>query len=175
MRRPVIENMRFPQRDEARITIEEIDMSRWWVVLAAGLFSLASAQAPNYKADITTGQTTMSADQQAKYKADYQAAKAQWAKMTPQEKSAAIAAARDKKLKDLSMIELVGQRDDMAKETASQSAALKSQRAAAKAQWDKMTPEQKQATRKSAWEKKRAELNAIERSGQRDDTYVLPW
>src|SRR4030095_10057341 len=110
-------------------------MSRWLVALTAGLFSLASARAPNYKADITTGQTTMSAEQQAKYKAEYQAAKAQWAKLTPQEQSAAIAAGREKKLKDLSMIELVGQRDDMTKESASQSAALKSQRAAAQAPW----------------------------------------
>ena len=73
------------------------------------------------RADITTGQTTMTAAQQAQYKADYQAAKAQWATMTPQQKSAAIASARDKKLKDLSMIELVGQRDDMTNETAARS------------------------------------------------------
>jgi len=150
-------------------------MSRWLPVLAAGLFSLASAQAPNYKSDITTGQTTMSAAQQAAYKADYQAAKAQWAKMTPQQKSATIASAREKKLKDLSAIELVGQRDDMTNETATQAADLKAQDAAAKSQWDKMTAAQKQAARKSAWEKKRAELDGIERTGQRDDTYVLPW
>ena len=150
-------------------------MRRWLIALAAGAVSLASAQAPNYKADITTGQTTMTAAQQAQYKADYQAAKAQWAKMTPEQKSATIASAREKKLKDLSAIELVGQRDDMTNETASQSAELKAQAAASKAQWDKMTPAQKQAARKSAWEKKRAELNAIERVGQNDDTYVLPW
>ena len=63
----------------------------------------------------------------------------------------------------------------MTNESAKQSAELKAQRAAAKAQWDKMTAEQKQAARKSAWEKKRTELNAIERAGQRDDTYILPW
>jgi hypothetical protein len=152
-----------------------MDMSKWFVVLAAGMFTFASAQTPNYKADITTGQTTMTAAQQEQYKADYQAAKAQWATMTPQQKSAAIASARDKKLKDLSMIELVGQRDDMKNETAARSDQLKAQRATAKAKWDKMTPAQKQATRKSAWEKKRAELDGIERAGQRDDTYILPW
>jgi predicted Fe-S protein YdhL (DUF1289 family) len=133
------------------------------------------AQAPNYKADVTTGLTSMTAAQQAQYKADYQAAKTQWAAMTPDQKKAALASARQKKLKDLSLIELVGQRDDMTNESAAQSAELKAQRAAAKAQWAKMTPEQKQATRKSAWEKKRTELNAIERAGQRDDTYILPW
>jgi hypothetical protein len=152
-----------------------MDMSKWFVVLAAGMFSFASAQTPNYKADITTGQTTMTAAQQAQYKADYQAAKAQWATMTPQQKSAAITSAREKKLKDLSMIELVGQRDDMKNETAARSDQLKAQRATANAKWDKMTPAQKQATRKSAWEKKRAELDGIERAGQRDDTYILPW
>ena len=145
------------------------------IALTAGAVSFASAQTPNYKSDITTGLTTMTAAQQAQYKVDYQAAKAQWAKMTPEQKSAAIASARNKKLKDLSAIELVGQRDDMLNETASQSAELKAQAAAAKAQWDKMTPEQKQAARKSAWEKKRAELSGVERVGQNDDTYVLPW
>ena len=63
----------------------------------------------------------------------------------------------------------------MMNETAAQSAELKAQAAASKAQWDKMTPAQKQAARKSAWEKKRAELDGIERTGQRDDTYILPW
>ena len=113
--------------------------------------------------------------QAAQYRADYQAAKEKWAKMTPQERKATIASAKEKKLKDLSMIELVGQRDDMTNETANRSAELKAQRATAKAQWDKMTPAQKQATRKSAWEKKRAELSGAERAGQRDDTYILPW
>jgi hypothetical protein len=133
------------------------------------------AQAQGYQSDVTTGRTSMTDAQAAQYRADYQAAKAQWAKMTPQQKSAAIASGREKKLKDLSMIELVGQRDDMTNETATQSAELKAQSAAAKAQWDKMTTAQKQAARKSAWEKKRAELDGIERTGQRDDSYVLPW
>ena len=137
--------------------------------------ALMVAQAPNYKADVTTGQTSMTPAQQAQYKADYQAAKTQWAAMTPDQKKAALASARQKKIKDLSLTELVGQRDDMTNESAKQSAELKAQRAAAKAQWGNMTTEQKQAARKSAWEKKRTELNAIERAGQRDDTYILPW
>jgi len=149
------------------------------VSLAAGAAgnpdSLKVAQAPNYKSDITTGQTQMTAAQAAQYKSEYQAAKTQWAKMTPQEQQATIASARTKKLQDLSAIELVGQRDDMRNETAAQSGALKAESDAAKASWDKMTPAQKEAARKSAWAKKRAELDGIERTGQRDDTYVLPW
>jgi hypothetical protein len=117
----------------------------------------------------------MTAAQAAQYRADYQAAKTRWAAMTPEQQRATIEAARNKKLKDLTMIELVGQRDDMQRETAAQSGALKAQADAAKAQWDKMTPQQKQATRKSAWAKKRAELSGIEQMGQRDDTEVLPW
>ena len=142
---------------------------------APGGASLRVAQASGYQSDITTGRTSMTDAQAAKYRTEYQAAKAQWAAMTPQQKSAVLASARDKKLKDLSMIELVGQRDDMTSETAAQSSELKAQAVAAKDQWDKMTPAQKQAARKSAWEKKRAELDGIERTGQRDDTYVLPW
>jgi hypothetical protein len=143
--------------------------------LAGDTSRMIMAQAPNYQKDIETGRTTVTAAQQAQYKADYAAARAQWAKMTPEQQKAAVEAARNKKLQDLSYIELVGQRDDMKNETAAESAALKSQADAAKAQWDKMTPEQKQAVRKSAWAKKRAELDAIERVGQRDDTYILPW
>jgi hypothetical protein len=153
-------------------------MSKLMTALVATTWlGIASAQAPqpNYRQDITSGMTPMTEQQATQYRADYQTAKAQWAKMTPQQKSATIAASRDKKLKELSAIELVGQRDDMSNETAAQSAELKAQAAAAKAQWDKLTAAQKQAARKSAWEKKRAELDGIERTGQRDDSYVLPW
>jgi hypothetical protein len=117
----------------------------------------------------------MTAAQAAQYRAEYQAAKAQWTKMTPEQQKAAVEAARNKKLQDLTAIELVGQRDDMRRESAAQSGALKAEADAAKAAWDKMTPEQKRAARKSAWAKKRAELSGIERVGQRDDTDVLPW
>jgi hypothetical protein len=37
---------------------------------------------------------TMTAAQSAQYRADYQATKAKWASLTPQEQSAAIASAR---------------------------------------------------------------------------------
>ena len=122
------------------------------------------------------GQATtrrMTAAQQAQSKAEYQAAKAKWASLTPEQKSAAVAAARNKKLSDLSFMELVGQRDDMQRETAAQSAQLKAQAEAAKAKWYKLTPSEKQAVRKSAWQKKRGELDGMEAVGQRDDTYVV--
>lgn len=117
----------------------------------------------------------MTAAQAADYRAQYEAAKAQWAKMTPEQRKAAINAARQKKLSDMSYIELVGQRDDMRAETAAQSGALKAQADAWKTQWNGMTPAQKAAVRKAAWAKKREELSGIEAVGQRDDSYVLPW
>jgi hypothetical protein len=117
----------------------------------------------------------MTPTQQANYKAQYDAAKAQWAKMTPDQQKAAIEAARQKKLKDLSYTELVGQRDDMQQETAAQSGALRAQSDAWKTKWDSLTPQQKQAVRQASWDKKREDLTGIERVGQRDDTYVLPW
>src|SRR5262245_28236453 len=97
----------------------------------------------------------MTAAQQAQYKSEYEAAKAKWAALTPQEKQAAIASARNKKLSDLSAMELVGQRDDMQRETAAQSAQLKADADAAKAKWDSLSPAEKQAVRKAAWQKKR--------------------
>ena len=121
------------------------------------------------------GMAPMTAAQQAQYKAQYDAAKAKWASMTPDQKKSAIESARSKKLSELSAIELVGQRDDMKSESAAQSAQLKAEADAAKAKWDKLTPAEKQAVRKAAWAKKRAELNAIEAVGQRDDSYVYPY
>jgi hypothetical protein len=117
----------------------------------------------------------MTAAQQAEYKTQYDAAKAKWASMTPEQKKTAVAAARNKKLSELSAIELVGQRDDMRSETAAQSAQMKAEADAAKAKWDKLAPTEKQAVRKSAWTKKRSELNAMEAVGQRDDSYVFPY
>lgn len=123
----------------------------------------------------STNMSTMTAAQSAQYRAEYQAAKAKWASLTPQEQAAAIASARQKKIMDLTAMERVGQRDDMMRETAAQSAALKAEADAAQASWDKMTAAQKQAVRKASWAKKRAELTAMERVGQRDDMEVLPW
>jgi hypothetical protein len=117
----------------------------------------------------------MTAAQQAEYKTQYDAAKAKWASMTPDQKKASVAAARSKKLSELSATELVGQRDDMKSETAAQSAQMKAEADAAKAKWDKLSPAEKQAVRKSAWSKKRTELNALEAVGQRDDSYVFPY
>ena len=146
-------------------------MSKLMMALTAmTCFGIASAQAPqpNYSQDMLTGKTSMTEQQAAQYRAEYQAAKAQWAKMTPQQKSTTLAAAREKKLKDLSTLELVGQKDDMQRETAAQSAADKAQADAAKAKWDKLSTTEKEAVRKSAQQKKRAELDEMELAGQRD-------
>jgi hypothetical protein len=110
----------------------------------------------------------VTAAQQAQYKQEYVAAKAKRAAMTPQQKQATIAAARTKKLADLSALELVGQRDDMQRETAAQQGQYKAEADAAKAKWDKLTLAEKQAYRKSAWQKRRADLDGMEAVGQRD-------
>lgn len=153
-------------------------------LLAAGLCSAQTSppsQAPGAKAmeqqlqKDSTAMSEMTAAQSAKYRAVYDTAKAKWASMTPQEKQATIAAAKTKKLADLAAIELVGQRDDMRSETAAQGAQYRAEAEAAKAKWDRLTPAQEQAVRKSAWQKKRAELDAMEAVVQRDDTYVLPY
>ncbi len=123
----------------------------------------------------STTMPEMTAEQTAKYKAEYQTAKAKWAALTPQEQQKVVAAAKQKKLADLSVMELVGQRNDMQRETAAQSAQLKAQADAAKAKWDSMTPAQKKAVKQSAWQKKRADLDALESVGQRDDNDILPY
>jgi len=122
-----------------------------------------------------SGLPPMTAAQQAEYKTQYESAKTKWAALSPEQKKAAVAAARSKKLSELDAMELVGQRDDMRSETASQSSQMKAEADAAKAKWDKLTPAEKQSVRQSAWTKKRSELNALEAVGQRDDSYVLPY
>jgi hypothetical protein len=121
------------------------------------------------------GAVSMTAAQPADYKAQYDTAKAKWASLTPEQKKATIEAARTKKLSELSYIELVGQRDDMKNESGTQAAQMMAQADAAQAKWDKMSPAEKQAVRKAAWNKKRGELDAAEAVGQRDDSYTLPY
>ena len=167
-----------------------IKRQRAIALVALGIACVAGAQTPaeaptqqqrqqDLKGAEKAGQrdemAPMTPAQQAEYKQQYDAAKAKWASLTPDQKKAAIAAARTKKLNELNAVELVGQRDDMKSETAGQSAQLKAEAQAAKAKWDKLTPAEKQAARKSAWAKKRADLSAIEAVGQRDENYVLPY
>ena len=148
------------------------------VLLAQGMTQNQKAQ-QELKGMEKSGQNDdtpqMTVAQQTQYKKEYEAAKAKWASLTPQEKSATVATARTRKLSELTAMELVGQRDDMKNESAKMAGELKVQAEAAKAKWDKFSAAEKQAVRKSAWAKKRAELNGIEAVGQNDDTYVLPW
>jgi hypothetical protein len=58
---------------------------------------------------------------------------------------------------------------DMKTLTPSQSAQVKAEREAVEANYTKMTLEQKAALRKSAQQKRQAELNALESVSQRDD------
>jgi hypothetical protein len=163
-----------------------MNLHRTWQnsILCAGLTAAifnSWAQSPSPSQTIekqrqqeSAAMPSMTPAQAAQYRAEYQAAKAKWASLTPQEQAAAIASARQKKIMDLTAIERVGQNNDMQRETLAQSDALRAQAEAAKASWAKLTPAEKQAVTQAAWKKKRSELNAIERVGQNDDTYILP-
>ena len=150
------------------------------LAVAAPAFAQTAAQKQqDLKGAEATGQRNdtqpMTAAQQAQYKQEYQAAKAKWASLSPADKAKVVAAAKTRKLSDLSALELVGQSDDMQRETAGQSAQLKAEADAAKAKWAAMSPAERQALRKSAWDKKRESLTGMEAVGQRDDDYVLPF
>lgn len=60
--------------------------------------------------------TAMTKSETAKQKAERETAQASYAKMTPEQKAAMRKAAQQKKLADLSMLEKVGQNDDMGRE-----------------------------------------------------------
>ena len=138
-------------------------MKQLLVALSAGTFAVAStlalAQAPakgdNDTPPLTTGQTAMA-------KADWDAAKAKWAAMSPAEKAAVKKASREKKVADLNALELVAD-NDMSDMSPEQQAKYKSDRAAAQAKLATMTPEQRAAMAKAARQKKVSELSTLER------------
>jgi hypothetical protein len=107
--------------------------------------------------------------QSAQLKSERDAAKAKWAGMTQAQKDAVIQSARGKKLGDLTALERIGQNDDMMAMSKSETAQAKATREAAQADYAKTTAEQKAALRKSAQQKRMADLNAMEAAGQRDD------
>ena len=125
--------------------------------LFAGAFAFASATA------IADDKTPPAPFDQAKAKAERDAARAKFAAMSPEEKAATRKAMREKRVSELTQLELVAQEGDYPMASPGDDAKLKAERAAAKAKWDAMTPEQKAATRKSAQSKKLMELDVLER------------
>lgn len=76
---------------------------------------------------------------------------------------------RGKKLGELTAMDRVAQNDDMTAMSKSMTAQSKAEWDAAKASYDKMTPDQKAAMRKTAREKRLADLSMMEQVGQNDD------
>lgn len=111
----------------------------------------------------------LTAAQSAQLRAERDAAKAQWAKMTPDQQAAVKKAAQQKRMGELSATERIGQNDDMMEMSKSETAQMKAEREAAKAKWAQMTPDEKNAVRKAAQQKRVSDLNALERAGQADD------
>ena len=150
-------------------------MRRWiiGVVAAASTFVAAGALAADLSETDLINQSMnmapLSAEQSKQLRAQRDDAKAKWAKMTPEEQAAVKKTARQKKTGDLTAMERMGQNDDMAAMTKSETAQSKAEREAAQAKYAKMTPAEKAAQRKSTQQKRLADLNAIERVGQDDD------
>jgi hypothetical protein len=140
-------------------------MKTLFKAIAIGSLAVASATALADGSDLTA----LTPAQSAQMKAERDAAKAKWAAMTPAEKSAVTQSMRNKKLKDLSALELYAQNDDMAAVTKAETATLKAEREAAKAKYAAMSADEKAALRKSAQQKRLADLNAMERFNQNDD------
>ena len=107
--------------------------------------------------------------QSAQLKAERDAAKAQWDKMSQSQKDAVKKAAAQKRLGEQTALDRIGQNDDLMTMTKSESAQAKAAREAAESKWKAMTPEQKNAIRKAAQQKRMSELDAMERVGQADD------
>jgi cell division protein FtsL len=127
--------------------------------LFAGAFAFASATA------IADDKTPNAPVDQAKLKAERDAARAKFAAMSPEEKAATRKAMQAKRVSELTTLEMVAQEGDSpANMPAGMDAAkFKSERDSAKAKWDKMSPEERASTKKAAQAKKLSELNMLER------------
>jgi hypothetical protein len=126
--------------------------------LFAGAFAFASASA---MADDKTAPIPVD---QAKLKAERDAARAKFAAMTPEEKAATRKAMAAKRVSELTALEIAaGQESDFNLAAPADAAKFKADRDAAKATFDKMTPEERAATKKSAQSKKLSDLNMLER------------
>src|SRR5215469_7284044 len=106
----------------------------------------------------------MTPEETAKFRAQRDAAKAKWDAMTPEQKAAITKSARGKKLSDLNQMEVFGADDDLQRMSREETAQMKAEREAAKAKWDKMTPDEKAAAKKAAQQKRLSEMNAAERA-----------
>ena len=76
---------------------------------------------------------------------------------------------RGKRIGELTAIERVGQNDDMTAMTKAETAQSNAERDAAQARYAQMTAEERAALRKSAQQKRLAELNMMEQVGQNND------
>jgi hypothetical protein len=126
--------------------------------LFAGAFAFASVSA------IADDKTPAQPVDQAKLKAERDAAKAKWAGMSADEKAATRKAMQSKRVSELNALELsAGQESDLMASTPAETAKLKSEREAAKAKFDKMTPEEKASMKKAAQGKKVSDLTLVEK------------
>ncbi len=126
--------------------------------LFAGAFAFASASA------MADDKTPSAPVDTAKLKAERDAAKAKYASMSAEEKAATRRAARAKRVSELTELEMVaGQESDLNAPTPAEAAKFKAEREAAKATFDKMTPEERAAMKKTARAKRLSELSTIEK------------
>jgi hypothetical protein len=110
----------------------------------------------------------MTPEETAKYRAQRDAAKAKWDAMTPDQKAAVKKSAQGKKLADLDQMEVFAADDDLQRMSKEETAQMKAEREAAKAKWDKMTPDEKAAAKKAAQQKRLSEMNAAERASAQE-------
>jgi len=151
-------------------------MTKWLIGIIVAVAALAATMASG-QVNITPSDQTlyngmdvkvMTPEETATFRAQRDAAKAKWDAMTPDEKAAVTKSARGKKLSDLNQMEVFGANDDLQRMTREETAEMKAQREAAKAKWDKMTPDEKAAAKKAAQQKRLSEMNAAERASAED-------
>jgi hypothetical protein len=134
---------------------EDTLMNKLFAAFIAGAFAFASVAA------MAQDKTPPPPIDRAALKAERDAARAKWAAMNPEQKAATRKSMAAKRVSELNALEMVATEGPM-EGVGADAAKDRSDRAAAKAQWDAMTPEQKAATRKAARAKRVSELTQVE-------------
>jgi predicted Fe-S protein YdhL (DUF1289 family) len=112
------------------------------------LAAAAAASTPVFAQDYTDNDTPMlSPAETAQLRAQRDAARAEWARMTPEQRAAVKQAARQKRFDELTALDMVSDNDTVGL-TSAELADLRAQMAAAKAKWNALSPAEKAAMKK---------------------------
>lgn len=130
---------------------------------AISILTIVGTCSPAFAQGVPDNDTIMlTAAQYSQLRSEWAAARSKWAALSPDEKLAIRAAAKQKRWAELNMLDMYAE-NDTAMLTAAESAQLSAERAAARAKWGSLSPAERAAMRDAARQKKTSELTTLEK------------